>query len=465
MPQVRKVSGNHPYVVRSVFTSEYFPDSRAPNGRLRNVAEETLKRSSYVENVTNIFKDLPRNAFLPSGGKTADDYVRDWSNTPSYDFAQGNLTAGLYHSIMVIFMLHPDFLKEDTGRNPDEFQEYLTSVQKVDFAYYNDEGIPCGISISYSLKDPSLWFATIIRNTTGMPENRETLCFSSSEFIRNDDQDKQKELVESNTVAQEFLAFAKSKTVADLFEGTILANGNVDTAKLELLDSALKDMDLINIGRNEVFKDRKRHFEQQVELHEQALKAIKKPALELVAKQSFVRRNAGSLFLGFLVLATLVNLVLIATGVLAPLGFLLEGVKNYLVFGGAAVVGVASAANLANNEHQLSTYKADVQKLEQSFEPKNRKDFRELDLEEAEAEKRLREQEQQVVVPSRTNQIDLDDSQEFGEVGQLVDEVVRDDSQLSRATVLVESISLQPPVDTSSQTGVGVIVPKKKMRL
>ncbi|HGK6671916.1 TPA: hypothetical protein ACJ5DK_003247, partial [Legionella pneumophila] len=391
MPQVRKITGNHPHVVRSVFKSKYFPDSRSRSGRMLNVAEEILKTSSYIENVDNIFKDLPRNPFLPSGGKTGEDYVRDWSNTFSYDYAQGNLTAGLYHSLFVAFMAGPDFFKEGTGRDQEDFTAYMMSIKKVDFAYYNDNGIPCGISISYSSKDPSLWFATIIRNTTGKPEDREVLFLSAEEFIRSDNEDKQKELVESDSFAQEFLEFSQSKTVAALFEGTLLANGQVNVPKLEELNNSLEEMDLMNIGRNKVFQARKEHFEQQKKLHEQALLAIKNPALELAAQQSFARRNAGSLFLGFLVLVTLVNLALMATGVLAPFGLLLEGVKNYLAFAGAAVVGVASTAKIANNEHQLSTYQINTSKrtkeieedFNANFEQRNRQAFLDMDAKEA----------------------------------------------------------------------------------
>ncbi|KTC97180.1 hypothetical protein [Legionella feeleii] len=456
MPQVRKITGNHPHVVRSVFKSKYFPDSRSRSGRMLNVAEEILKTSSYIENVDNIFKDLPRNPFLPSGGKTGEDYVRDWSNTFSYDYAQGNLTAGLYHFLLDGFMTSPDFFKEDTGRDPKDFAAYIRSIKKVDFAYYNDNGIPCGISISYSSKDPSLWLATIIRNTTGKPEDRETLFLSAEEFIRNDNEDKQKELVESDSFAEEFLEFSQSKTVAALFEGTLLANGQVNALKLEELAQSLKEMDLNNISHNKVFQARKKHFDQQKQLHVQALADIKNPALESAAQQSYARRNAGPLFSGFLVFGTLVNLVLIATGFLAPFGLFLEGIKNYLAFGVAAVIGVVSAAKLAINEQQLSTYQASLERVEQDLEKENRAAF--LLMDNNEPEEALIEH--QALVPD-TGEVQEDDSNGFAVVGGLVDEVVHgDDSLFPKATHLIDSVQL--PVDIFSRKDVGVVVTRKE---
>lgn len=483
MPQVRKLTGNHREVVTAVFSSKYAPPTRMASGKIRYPVAEALKQSSYQVNVDNIFTDLTRTAFLPTNGKTGDNFVRAWANTPSYDFAQGNITASLYHFLFTLFIANPDFVKEDTGRKEEEqFTKYYANAKKVDFAYYNDEGVLCGVSLSYCTEDPSLWTACTMRNTVGKPEDREVFFLSTAELIKHDTADKQKELVESDTVAQEFLAFLKSKDVAALFADTILADGNVNVARLETLNTYLQEMHLINISDNTVFQAREAQFKQLAEKKEKTLKPIKNPALDLAAQQSFARRNAGSLFLGFLVLVTLVNLVLIATGVLAPLGFILEGVKNYLALGGAAAVGVVSAANLANNEQQLSTYQARIQGIEQDFEKENRAAFIALDTKEAdealrakqEAEEALRERqeaekallEQQVLVPGMGEAVnhthEEDDANSFGVVGELVDEVVRDDSQLTEATILVESVSEKPPV-ISSQKGLGVVIPKDGM--
>ncbi|MFW2535266.1 MULTISPECIES: hypothetical protein [unclassified Legionella] len=474
MPQVRKITGNHREVVTAAFSSKYLPPTRMASGKTRYPVEETLKQSSYLENVGNIFKDLSRTPFLPTNGKTGDNFVRDWVNTPSYDFAQGNITAGLYHFLFGVFMADPDLVKEGTGRKEEEqLTKYYANTKKVDLAYYNDEGILCGVSLSYCIEDPSLWVACTIRNTVGNPEDRDVLFLSTAELIKHDSADKQKELVESGTVAQEFLAFLKSESVAALFADTILEDGRVDVERLEELDTHLKEMHLINIGHNKVFQTREKHFEQQKKLHEQALKAIKDPALESAAKQSFARRNTGSLFLGFLVFVTLVNLALMATGVLAPFGLLLEGVKNYLAFAGAAVVGVASTAKIANNEHQLSAYQVNTSKrtkeieddFQANFEQRNREAFLAMDTKEA--QEALHAQQTSNTgngeVVGIVGSHEYDDSQEFGMVGELVDEVVHGDSSLlPKATHLVDSVSVQPPVDTSSRKDMGVVVPGKE---
>lgn len=472
MPKVKKVTGTSHDVVKIAFDNRYKPlPSRRANGKIRDMIKEMISTSPYRANLSQTLLDLNRANFFPSNGKTVDDFVRDWVNAPSTDFAQGNLTAASYQLLLSLLMVNQEIFCKDgaEGDRAQKYEAYFRSMRRIDFGYYNDEGILCGVSITYSTEDPSLWIVSSTRNTPGKDQDRPTFFLSSEEIVDDD----KGESIESSDAAPEFLAFLKSAAVKDMFEGVFLADGLVSLEKLEELQELTDKVAPINAGKTKTFQTRKALLD-KLEKERQDVIAVN-PALEQASHQSFVRRNAGSLFLGFFAFMTLVNLVLIATGVLAPLGFILEGVKDYLALGvGAVAVGVASATNLSRNEHQLSTYQESIS--EETFETNARAAFIALDKKEAEEALREKqeqepkiilieqhEQDQKTILVEQLEQSEKafnhTDEEEFDVVGGYITEVVRDDSSLSKAAILVESLSDQPLV-TSPQKGLGVTIPQ-----
>ncbi|HHF7347897.1 TPA: hypothetical protein ACPSKE_001065 [Legionella feeleii] len=466
MPKVKKVTGTLHDVIKITFKNRYAPPpSRRVDGTVRDPIKEMTKTTPYRITLSQIIKDLNRTHFLPTHGKTVDDFIRDWVNAPCTDYNQGNLSAACCQLLLSVLMANEEIFCKD-GPESDRAQRYgayLQSMRRVDFAYYNDEGILCGVSITYSTLDPSLWIASSTHNTPGKDKDRPTFFLSSEEIVDDD----KGESVESSAAAPEFLAFLKSATVKNMFEGVFLADGLVSVEKLEELRELANKVAPINAGKPKTFQTRKALLD-KLEKEREDVIALN-PALEQASQQSFVRRNAGSLFLGFFAFMTIVSLMLVATGVFAPLGLILESVKDYLVLGGAAAMaGVASARNLASNEHQLSIYQENIS--EETFETNARAAFIALDKKETEEQTLLEKQaqetaeqtllEKQMLLPGMgDNHTHEDDSIEFGVIGGLIDEVVADDSKLPKATILVEGVS-DTSFAISTQRDFGSVIPK-----
>lgn len=305
-------------------------------------------------------------------------------------------------------MLSPKFIKEGTDRSEAKKMECYTALGKVDFAYYDDEGYLCGVSIIYSPHDPSLWTADIIRNTPGKSEDRDVLFISSEELV----DPEQGESIDGTAATEDFLKFLKSKTITELFKGTILPDGRVEVSKLQALTKTVEQekapialtlynetlaarqalftrlthehydpaISLIDeefqpviAGKKEDLKKINKKYQDLIQEKREEIKRINEQfqadvaqldntsALQKATRQLYTRRNAGSIAFGVIAFITLVNLILIATGFLASFGIALEtGLATYLGLGGAAAGTAAAVANVTNNEKQLAKFRGEI---------------------------------------------------------------------------------------------------------
>ncbi|KTD22792.1 Uncharacterised protein [Legionella lansingensis] len=193
-----------------------------------------------------ILKDLSRNTFVPSNGRTYDDYLATWlSPSASRSFSQGNMTGSFYLTILQTFIMISDkFPKEEVkeGVVPRTEETRVSTNEKsyyhgdnrdnLSFSFYDDDGVLCGVSIHYSKLDPELWTAAVIRNPTGEPKDREVLILSPEDIIKSKQGDQ---LDSSQTAVALFYDFLNSKQIQRELDGIFIRDGLVDIEKLKEL--------------------------------------------------------------------------------------------------------------------------------------------------------------------------------------------------------------------------------------
>lgn len=383
MPKVRKLKGNYKDLLEKIF-----PDNQA-------AVQGFISDSKDIAN--ELLKDLSRQHFMPTNGRTYEEHVATWlSPSTSKAYTQGNMTASFFSLALQTFIMESSkFVEQKTRRGIQPRTEdnritlYFKERNDLSFAYFNDHGIPCGVSIAYSKLDPRLWTATIIRNTTSAPEEREILMISGEDILNAG----QEGLVSVNNAKNAFMVFLNSKSLATKFGRDILSsNGKINIAKLDQLDKQYCDNAIID--ENNVIKQLDAQYTQiqQWHLSEQKFlqlkhlltekyesnrskvnswyaawsaaqrENLKNPALELAAKQSWLSRNKNSVFLGVAATITAIGFGLVLSGILAPFGLALMGatatISGAISTGIMLITLLASAIKISMNERRLVQYKA-----------------------------------------------------------------------------------------------------------
>ncbi|MDP1603118.1 MAG: hypothetical protein Q8M03_07620 [Legionella sp.] len=371
------------------------------------------KEASYDAAVTSLFEDLKRAIFVESHGKTFDDFISTWMDSNvSKTYSQGNMDAGFFDLIKLHFLLSPSFIKEGTDRTEEKRQQYLNGPnnQALKFAYYDDDAIPCGVSIAFSGLDSGIWTATIIRNTPASPEERQVMIIGSEDLLDGSN-------VETNSkVIIEFLNFLKSgdgqeipmsmeelheltpekfkeHSIKKLLTGILLEDGRVDLARLTILSDKIKPgisnehkekiatkeehvriikkqfdkhanidakMDDFKAKDAESKRSKEAAIKSWYETELQKLNEFKNSELDAARKQPFIKRNAGNLTLEFIAVVAAVGLVL--TALLAPVGLPLL-VSLFVGAVGASFLALGGAKKIADSEKKLTEYEQQINEL------------------------------------------------------------------------------------------------------
>lgn len=180
-----------------------------------------------------IADDIDRSAFIDSDNKTITDYKNRWSATPnSSPFSQGIIDGSFYQPILDNYLLN-------------RINEYPTDYVRdnhptLGFAYFDDQGIPCAVSIHYLASNPAYWTVSIIRNTTAEPQDREVFVMCTPYLVRDlvsgNDIGEQKN---PNQAKKEFSTFLNSKKINTLLKNVIQGDGEADTKKLGILQTMI----------------------------------------------------------------------------------------------------------------------------------------------------------------------------------------------------------------------------------
>ncbi len=180
-----------------------------------------IQVASKGDNQSVIEKDIPRSPFVDANGKTQASLRETWEDPKvSLTYTQGNMNASVFSEL--IFQL---FIFESSEFEENNEIGNLQNKINVCFAYYEGD-IPCGFSITASRLDPSMWTASIIKNTTAAPKDRAVTL-----FLRED--------MHSHGLAQELsiddvLKEINSKSIRKLLENILNKNG---TANIDELDN------------------------------------------------------------------------------------------------------------------------------------------------------------------------------------------------------------------------------------
>lgn len=220
MPKVKKIVENY----RKINTKEVIP-------------MDFLQSAPYRVNTQQLLKDIERARFVPTNGKTVGDFIADTSHPAELNYTQGSLTGALFSTTLLQFFIlaNPKFVNEEKGRTEENrLQPHYENRETCQFTYYDDEGVLCGLCIEYSKVDPSLWAATIIRNTNGVSEDKEVVILTPEDMT-----DKEGEILEASETAATFLDSIGSEHAKGLLAGIFRDNGDVDNQKLEKLRETL----------------------------------------------------------------------------------------------------------------------------------------------------------------------------------------------------------------------------------
>ncbi|WP_058534430.1 hypothetical protein [Legionella saoudiensis] len=398
MAKVRKLTGNYVDILKVMYpVMPFYPTEE---GHVENYTSPSSDLTGQL------LLDLDRDQYVSTNDRSFDEFVATWMNpATSVAYNQGNLTASFFSMLLGFYIqLEPRFEEHETAEGaPDRIQDRLTYVHRdnkrdIGLAYFDDNGVPCGISIDYSILDPNLWTISIIRNTTAAPEERQVFLLSSAEIL---DLGK-KGLVSTNEAQKALFDFLKSKTLAQQIKdcGLFTQDGKLnldnldklhakyhtgkypyDTAVVDKLEKQKKKVKTWDLTKQQfshvkaaLVEKRQKNIEQlnewYAQWHTKQINSVTDPVLDTVSKQSFWRRNSSSIFAAVAAVVTLIGFALVLSGVLAPLGIALVGTTELIL--GAVGAGLAltatitSATQIGLNEHRLSTYQAEKAHMEWS---------------------------------------------------------------------------------------------------
>ena len=393
MPKVRKLTGNYIDMLKVLYPvmSSFYTSEEA-------FVTNYITASSAISET--LLKDLGRDKFLSTNDRTYEEFVAAWM-TPSTSAAynQGNLTSSFFSLMLSLYVeVDPRFETQPTAKGaPNRIEERIEYSHKnnkrdISLGYFDDEGIPCGICINYSTRDPNLWTISLIRNTNAEPKDREVLLISSAEILAlNEDS-----LVNANNAEKAILDFLKSKMLSQQIKdcGLFTKNGTLNIAhanklhaqhhtgsylysrhmvhKLEKQVVRMKQWQLtaqkFSLIKTALVEKREKNIQQ---LNSWKASWLYRPELETAGKQSFLRRNSGNVFATVAALVLLVGFALVLSGILAPLGIALIG-TDFIV--GAVSAGFAFTAALGSivkiraNEQHLAEYQSELIRLEPTRE-------------------------------------------------------------------------------------------------
>lgn len=382
MAKVRKLTGNFIDMLKAIYPvlNTMYPSEEA-------LVKEYTTLSSELS--TQLLKDLNRDQFFPTNGRTIEEYVAHWmSPSTSAAYNQGNGTGAIFMLMLQLYILQsPRFQERKAAQGLPERTDilaYFASRKNISLCYFDDEGISCGISIDYSTLDPNLWSVSIIRNTTAEPKDRDVLLLSSEELLNqkedgltdtNNAQKASIDFMNSTALSQQLISSAlftqdgalnlpHVQKLYDQFHTGSYPYSTAIVTRLMAQEQEIKKWQLsepdLKIVKTALNEKRKANIDQ---LDKWYSTWLHKPLLDTAGKQPFLRRNSGSIFGAIAALVTLVGFALVLSGVLAPLGVALVG--SELIFGAvgaglAFATLLATTLNVGRNERNLASYQSEL---------------------------------------------------------------------------------------------------------
>ncbi len=327
---------------------------------------------SYKERLDQIFKDLNRLFFIDSDRKTFQDCINTWTSAAAFPYIQGNMDASIA-SLLLKRMYYGNPLYPEPPR-----------IMDFSFSYFDDNGKICALSISYLSNDPKGWVGAVIQNASSGPKSTMNLI-GSDELMNGLNADP----VKDNEIRSLFLKSIHSRELEKLLTDLILKDGSLDIEQLEKLNVGLEDSERASVhqqmvenkkSESEAINDyfNKRYFsseiknledkKSQVDSQSEEISRTKQKDLEALLIQPFHKRHINKL--RFMALASLpaISLLLVLSGVLAPLGVGLA----FMLLSAALVVNVLAilltGIKMGLDAYKLFNYQRHMEALKNNYD-------------------------------------------------------------------------------------------------
>ena len=408
MTILKKFSGNYIEVIDQLGLPPGFYDSQTPKKYLAQINND-LDRTTYLS-LSNSGKEMQQLI-----SNDAQSLVGEGGG-PTLSYTQGDWDGRVTFFSVLQKSVEAQQRGEELKDNPNFFTDNLAFAYRDDkgkpcglaLCYFRedaDDNIPLEEQ-KYS------FFLSFIRNTTSAPENREVVIITHPSLMSKDEKSEGEDIADKDIPA-ELTRLINSKNVTAILEG--LFNGdslsikhfmelqnrigahNIDNRdyKKPLLEEAIKivrekhannaaqqqyldtveqhALTDINFFRENTSGEIRRPFQASRSSSElsQALQEVKnnklhelhnryeldkagyaKPVPPLKEGQNFFQRNRTPIIIGVVSLLAALSLVLMLTGILAPVGVALAATT---ILGAAGAVGVILAGStIARNERLFS---------------------------------------------------------------------------------------------------------------
>ncbi len=338
MPQFKKFSGNYVDVINTLGLPPAFYSPQA------NVEE-------YDEQIA---KDLTRTSYLSLVHDV--DYMKQQLRDRSHlsgdalSYSQGNFDGGVFtdsHIKTSSMYMDVAMLSSMEGTVDGAFNGLR-------IAYIDDAGRNCAIAISYLRNDPDpekgevilpvaerkrFFSVVIIKDTTLAPKDRMVTYLSHPAFLTEEVAKKGQEL--STQAIQEVIAQDGNSKVLNILLIGLFSDDSISMQHFESLNNRLSSNR--NLNDRESLKNQLKNYDTLNDAFKAEMAKIKKaadankaPVQSKDYNTNFFQRNVAALVVGLVSFLAALSLVLILSGVFAPLGLTLMG--------GIAIAGIITAA-------------------------------------------------------------------------------------------------------------------------
>jgi len=191
------------------------------NSRLKNAFSQKQEAAS-VKSQINL--DIPRTILLAS--TNAKHFFDGWQIDGPFCYSQGDFSGSSIAQ-------HLLFLHEINSASFNGSSD----VKHISFGYITDKGERCGIDIRWKDSNPDAWVISILKNPEKADLNSRQVTLFYNEAL--DKKDTHSISLNPQAAESRILEEIDSKEVTNLLEGLILANGSLNSKKVDAIQSRL----------------------------------------------------------------------------------------------------------------------------------------------------------------------------------------------------------------------------------
>lgn len=217
-----------------------------PATKKANETEDDLLQA----NKQQVMKDEERRYFLgyPSQFEADRKIWSELNKEQTLTYVQGTRDArNVYLALLGLYV----FLDRESHDDPNALETWRHNLQELQYAFLDDEGVSCGLSLKFMANEPTRFIFSLIKHTNEIPEKREVWNLTSEmpdDFgigVKN----SRRASISSQADAREIFLNQIKSPLVELFFKTALPAGR------EEIDSKCKVFDLIAQRADADFKD------------------------------------------------------------------------------------------------------------------------------------------------------------------------------------------------------------------